>query len=305
MNLPHLNAIGIDVGGTKIAIGVVAFPDSAISHQRVIPTRPERGGHAVLEELVQVTRESMAEAKEAGQPADTIGLGLCELVSIDGRVLSENSIRWADLPVAERFSSLGPPFRLDADVCAAARAEAIFGAGRGLRQFLYVTVGTGIASCLVLDGEPLLGTRGATGTMASAPWNRTCEHCGHLSETNLEEFAGGPGLVRRLNQRRSNSAQTGYDVLVAARAGDALAIEVVSSAAAALGSTVALLVNVLDPEAFIVGGGLGLSDGPYWEALEPAIRQHIWSPVHRDLPIRQAATEVNAGLIGAALSGTR
>ncbi len=302
MNVPRFNAIGIDVGGTKTALGLVKFPEGTISHQRVIPTRPERGGHAVLDELVQVTRDLTVEAKRAGQSVDAIGLGLCELVSIDGRVLSENSVRWVGLPVAERFSSLAP-FVLDADVRAAARAEAVFGAGRGLRQFLYVTVGTGIASCLVLDGEPFLGTRGATGTMASAPWSRACERCGHLDETSLEQFAGGPGLVRRLNQRRPNSAQTGHDVLAAAMAGDALALDVVRSSAAALGSTVALLVNVLDPEAVIVGGGLGLSDGAYWEALVPAIRQHIWSPVHRAIPVVRAATGVDAGVIGAALSG--
>ncbi len=301
MNLRAFSAIGIDVGGTKIAAGLVQFPAGTISLKRVIPTEPQRGGARVLDDIIQLTRALSEEANGAGKKVTGIGLGLCELVSPDGRVLSENAIRWMDLPVLERFSGHGP-FLLEADVRAAARAEAVFGAGRGLHQFLYVTVGTGISSCLVLEGEPYMGTRGATGTMASAPWNRACEECGGRSQWNLEEYAAGPGLVRRVNARRPGSVRTGHDVLNAARNGDALALEVVETSAAALGSTVALLVNVLDPEAVVVGGGLGLSNGPYWDSFVPATRQHIWSPVHRDIPIVQAATGVDAGVIGAALS---
>jgi glucokinase len=296
---PPFNALGLDVGGTKVAAGLVTFPEARVRLRRTIPTEPRRGGAAVLAEVLRLAEDLLVEARAAGLSAEAVGLGLCELVSPAGRVLSGQSLDWRDLPVRERFAALAP-FTLEADARAAARAEAAFGAGRGLRQFLYVTVGTGIASCLVLDGEPFTGTRGATGTLASAPWNRACEHCGHLSETSLEEFAGGPGLVRRLNQRRPGGARTGQDVLAAAASGDPPALEVVRTGAAALGSAVALLVNVLDPQAVIIGGGLGARDGPYWETLVPAIRRHIWSPVHRELPVLRAATGVDAGVIGAA-----
>src|SRR5205814_7187718 len=101
-----------------------------------------------------------------------------------------------------------------------------------------------------------------TGTMASSPLSAPCEHCSRVSQRPLEEIASGPALVARYNQGRPGGAESGQAVLAAAAAGDALAAEVVRSAGAALGSTVALLVNVLDPEAVVVGGGLGLSDGP-------------------------------------------
>jgi len=293
------NAIGLDVGGTKVAAGLVTFPEARVRFHRTVPTGPQRGGAAVLAEVLRLAEDLLAGARAAGSTVDAIGLGLCELVSPAGCVLSAQSFDWRELPVRERFAALAP-FVLEADVRAAARAEAAYGAGRGLRQFLYVTVGTGIASCLVLDGEPFVGTRGATGTLASVPWDHACERCGYLSGTSLEEFAGGPGLVRRLNQQRPGSARTGQEVLAAASAGDPPALQVVRTGAAALGSAVALLVNVLDPEAVIVGGGLGACDGPYWETLVPAIRQHIWSPVHRELPVLRAATGADAGVIGAA-----
>jgi glucokinase len=301
MNQPPFNAIGIDVGGTKIAAGCVEFPDAAVRFRREVPTQTSLGGPAVLEEVLQLVKAIQEETRRAGAKVDAIGLGLCELVSGDGQVLSAHSFDWQTLPVHERLSAIAP-FTLEADVRAAARAEALFGAGRGLRQFIFVTVGTGIASCLVLDGEPFTGARGATGTMASAPWGRPCERCGYLSEASLEQFAGGPALARRVNQRQPGIVRTGQEVLALATKGDPLPLDVVRSAARALGSTLALLVNVLDPQAIIVGGGLGSSPGPYWDALVPAVREHIWSEIHRDLPILQAATGLNAGVIGAAAS---
>jgi glucokinase len=190
--------------------------------------------------------------------------------------------------------------KIEADVRAAALAEAIFGAGKPFEQFLYVTVGTGISCCLVLEGKPFTGARGAAGTMASSPVSVACELCGHVSRRTLEEIASGPALVARLNQRRLGSATSGEDVLAAAAAGQTNAVEIVRSAGVALGTTVGLLVNVLDPEAIVIGGGLGLSIGLYWETFITAVRRHIWSDVHRDLPIVRAGTGLDAGLIGAA-----
>ena len=91
----------------------------------------------------------------------------------------------------------------------------------------------------------------------------------------------------------------------AARAADSEAAQVVLSAGAALGSTVGLLVNVLDPDAVVVGGGLGLSEGPYWESFLDSTRRQIWSALHRDLPIVRAATGLDAGFIGAATAAWR
>jgi glucokinase len=91
-------------------------------------------------------------------------------------------------------------------------------------------------------------------------------------------------------------------VLAAGEAGDEVAAEIVRSAAEALGSSVGFLVNVLDPELVIVGGGLGLAGGPFWEALVRSTRKHVWSDETRTLPIVPAALGPEAGLIGAAVA---
>src|SRR4051794_16295468 len=104
MNEPAFTAIGIDVGGTKIAAGCVTFPEATLRFRRVIPSHPNRGGLAVLNDCMQLAEDLMAEARQAGLTVRAIGLGLCELVGIDGRILSDSIVRWMDLPVRERFS---------------------------------------------------------------------------------------------------------------------------------------------------------------------------------------------------------
>jgi glucokinase len=182
-------------------------------------------------------------------------------------------------------------------VRAAARAEALFGAGRDARVFLYVSIGTGISSCLVIDGQPFTGARGATGTMASGPLPGFDETQTKTLPPTLEQIASGPALVARFNQLHAN-AQSGRDVLAAAEVGNTNATRIVRSAAEALGGSIGSLVNVLDPELVIVGGGLGLSEGLYCNALIDSARRHIWWEGHRDLPIVSATTGPDAGVIG-------
>jgi len=292
--------IGIDVGGTKIAAGTVSLPTGARSASRLVPTLAERGGGAVLDDVIQLVRELAATAVAAGHTVAAIGVGICELVDRDGRLASDNCIRWLDLPVEAELARIAP-VRIEADVRAAALAEARMGAGQGMDPFLYVTVGTGISCCLMTGGRPFLGAHGVTGTMASSPLDAECPACGHPDRRTLEEIASGPALVARFNAA-GGSATRGHDVIAAARAGDGRAIDVVRTAATALGSQVGLLVNILDPAAVIIGGGLGLSEGPYWDNLVLAIRRGIWAEAHRGIPIRRAETGADACWLGAALA---
>lgn len=293
------STIGIDVGGTKIAGGWLRGTDAQGSRARTLPTEPDRGGRAVLDDTIELARGLALEAERSGAPARAIGLGICELVDREGRLASENSIRWLGLPVREELGTIAPVV-FEADVRAAALAEARLGAGQAFGSFLYVTVGTGISCCLMLAGQAYLGARGLTGTMASSPLRLPCERCGHVHSQTLEQVASGPALVARF-AAGGGQAANGQDVLAAASQGDPQAEVVVHSAAMALGSQIALLVGTLDPEAVILGGGLGSSRGPFWEETVAAIRRDIWSGLHRDLPILRAATGVEAGWLGAAL----
>jgi glucokinase len=145
-----------------------------------------------------------------------------------------------------------------------------------------------------------MGARGLTGTIASSA-GLIPGHDGQLaSGPPLEQFAAGPALAARLTAARPDFAGAAVDVLALAADGDSLALSIVKSAGEALGAAVGQLVNILDPEAVVIGGGLGLAAGAYRESLESAMRRHIWSDMHRQIPLHSAELGNDAGFIGAA-----
>jgi|SRR5581483_1439172 glucokinase len=298
-NIETIYALGIDVGATKIAGGIVELSDGRVLHSRRVPTLFARGGQAVLDDTRVLAQELMGIAQANTWNIAGIGIGVPELVDLQGNVTSEYSIAWRGVPVQEIFSILAPTV-VESDVRAAALGEAQYGAGRAFDIFLYITVGSGISSCLVLRGKPYAGARGNALVLANSPLTTICTNCGAELNPILEDLAAGPALVKRYNQIHPHSAVGGQDVFAAARAGDADAQRILTRAGEALGNSIGFLVNVMDPEAIVVGGGLGLAGELYWESLVHSTRSHIWAETSRDLPILPAALGENAGIIGAA-----
>jgi glucokinase len=222
-------------------------------------------------------------------------------VDTAGRIRSAYNFDWTDLLVRERLSTLAPT-TIESDVRAAARAEARFGAGKGRRLFVYVTIGTGISYCLVIDGRPHAGANGFAIHFASSALHVLCDACGHVNAPVIEEIASGPALSAAYHRRTGRRVEGAGELLAAAASGDGIAGEVVTAAAHQLGPLVALVVNMLDPEAVVLGGGLGLAGGTYRDQLITATRAHIWAEFCRDLPILPAVLGVDAGLVGAALA---
>jgi glucokinase len=291
-------AIGLDVGGTKIAGGLVEQSTGQLLAHQVTPTLPLRGGQAVLEDTRALAYELMLEADTQGCTVLGIGVGVPELVDPAGRITSAYNFDWQALPVQATLAELAPAV-VEADVRAGALAEAMYGAGRDYRLFCYVTVGTGISYTLMQDGRPYAGAHGNALLLASSPLTTVCSTCGTVLRPVLEEFAGGPGLVASYNAATGAHTTRAEQVLAAAQH-DEQAAAILRHAGTALGVSVGFLINVLDPEAVIVGGGLGSADGLYWDAFTAATREHIWSEAHRTLPILHAALGPEAGIIGAA-----
>jgi glucokinase len=296
-------AIGIDVGGTKCAAGLVLFPEGRVIARRLQPTRPNRGGDALLEDVVHVVQSLRQEAASFGVEPGAIGLGVAELVSNAGQVLSEATIQWKHLQVSDcLLAETSLPVLVDADVRAAARGEAQFGSGRGFRSFLYVTIGTGISASFVQNGNPYTGARGLTGTFASSR-GLIPDDAGKLAAgPPLEAFAAGPALAARFAKVSDGFAGTSADVIEAAEQGNPVAQTVVDTAGRAVGAAIANLVNMLDPVAVVIGGGVGSTEGFYRASLISALREHIWSDFHRDLLVRSAELGHDAGILGAALA---
>jgi glucokinase len=292
-------ALGIDIGGSKIAAGVVT-QDGNVLFPCLIPTRAERGGEAVLREVEALSVELINNAEQSGLKIGGIGLSVAELVDLHGNVTSGHTIEWSGYPVQQRLSKIAPT-AVEADVRAAALAEATCGAGREYEIFLYLTIGTGISCCLVQNKQPYAGAYGNALVCASSPLTSICAECGASNKIALEEYASGPALARRFQPYCSEKIGRAEQVIEAASAGNERAIEIVRTGGVALGVTAGLLVNVLDPEAIVVGGGLGLCDGLYWDCFLRSTREHIWANDRRDLPIQHAALAEN-GVIGAAMS---
>jgi glucokinase len=219
-----------------------------------------------------------------------------------GTITSGQAIAWQGLPVRERFAEYGPT-RIEADVRAHALAEARYGAGQAYDWFVFISVGTGISSCIVQEGKPLAGARGNALIFSSGPITLPCSDCGRQIRFVLEEYASGPAMVVRYNQQRGAQFQRAEELFSAAAQGDQQAKQVLTSAGYALGSAIGWQINLLDPQAVIIGGGLGTSVGLYWDAVVNGAREHIWAEASRNLPIERAALGTDAGLIGAALVG--
>ncbi len=281
--------IGIDVGGTKIAAGAVDVETGLVRERLEVPTAPERGAEAVGETIEALAVSIAERLRYEAQVAVAIGVGLPEVVSPDGQIASNALVDWRHSGLLSRLESIAPTV-FTSDVRAAAQAEAALGAGLPYRWFVYVTIGTGISSAIVKDGFPLPGARGGALVLSSGALGVPCSACGTWNEFVLEDYASGAAIARRYKAVTRQEEAGASAVIEAAKAGDRRAGDVVDTAAQAAGSAVAWLVNVLDPEAVIIGGGIGLASGRFREGLVTATREHIWNAAARSLPLLASIT---------------
>jgi len=264
--------VGIDAGGTKLAAGLVRMPAGNILNRQESASRRERGGLAVLADCV-----ALAEAVAGTEPIAGVGLVVPELVGTGGVITTSDNWDWRGTDLAASFARLGP-LRVESDVRAAALAEARLGAGRGLGSFVYLTIGTGVSHTFVIDGAPWPGARG-NALVVGAP----------LVETE----ASGPRLAALAGKARAE------EVLSSGTDDDA-----VDAVTRLLAGELARLINALDPEAALIGGGLGLAPA-FRERLIAKTRPLIYAEPTRELSICAAALGTDAGIIGAALFAHR
>jgi glucokinase len=286
--------VGVDIGGTKTAVVAVALPDADVMFREVIATQSANGAGRLRGELVTVLARLWSELGLRERPP--VGVSVPELVDLDGVVttdvvvpgLAGDRTEWADLGVV----------RIESDVRAAARAEAHVGSGRGFPSLAYMSIGTGISSTFVLNGVAWPGAHGAAILLGSGSLGprRGTDNGPFI----LEEHASGTAIVEAY-QSLGGTAESAREVLDL-YSSDPLAAQVVDQAGHAAGHGVALLVNLLDPHAVIVGGGLGSVDGPYWCCLQASARAHIWADAARDVPLLRSGLGPDAAAIGAALA---
>jgi glucokinase len=290
-------AIGVDVGGTKTAIGLLDAATRTLLAKTVIPTGLDRGGDAVLRDIEEHVRSLDGHARALGKHVAGVGVVVPENVSLAGQITSDAVIPgWHKLPVAERLGAAAPAV-IDSDVRAAALAEARLGAGADFGYPALMTISTGISYCAVAGGRPFAGAHGGalhmgTSVLALLPDG---------TEVRLERVASGSALVERY-AARGGTATRAEEVLAAAGTGDTAARDVVDTGARALGAGIALLLNMLDPEAVVTGGGLGSADTEYWSQARRWARHYAHDHA-KPTPVVRGRLGTDAGVIGAALTG--
>lgn len=306
--------IGIDIGGTKIAAGVVD-DGGAVLARRVIPTESDEP-NAIVAATLKVARELRAAAPAAG----AVGVGAAGLVDPEaGVILGAPNLAYRNLPVRAMLEDrLGLRVVVDNDANVAAWGEALYGAGKGAGDQVMVTVGTGIGGGLVLGGQLYRGAHGVGAELGHMVVDPDGPVCGCGNRGCWEAVASGTAIGRMARERIGEAAAAGSLVLSAAGGdpeaitgeivgrvaaqGDAFAREIVAGAGRMLGVGLASIVNVFDPEIIVVGGGAAAGTGelllgPAREAMAEHVLGWEWRPRVRVVP---AGLGNDAGIVGAA-----
>lgn len=303
-------AVGVDVGGTKLAAGLVAADGSVLARAR---HDTPSGGADIVDLIVDITAEFTRTHNLGTVP---VGVGAAGLISLDGAVRFAPNIDWSDFPLGAALRQrLDQPITVDNDANAAAWGEFRLGAGRNAHHSLVMlTVGTGVGGGLVLEDRLLRGSGGMAGElghMAVLEGGPRCP-CGSLG--CLEALASGTAIARFARDaaeggRLSGALAaipvgelTGKAVTIAAHAGDNEAVEILATAGRWLGVGIAALIAAFDPEVVVLGGGAMQAGHLLLEPAAAAAGERLIGRGHRELaPIVQATLGDDAGLVGAAL----
>lgn len=311
-------ALGLDLGGTKIAAGVVA-PDGRLLTETVRPTPVAAGVGAVVDALVEAAMEvADRAAAEAGgeEPVGAVGLACPGPVDpAAGLVTHAPNLKWRQVPIRDLLVARLPwPCTVVNDASAAAFGEAVFGAGRGAALMLYLTVSTGIGGGIVFDGQLVEGAHGAAGEFGHQVVDPTGPVCGCGRRGCLEALASGTALARRaaeaVRQGRPSLLQelsggepnriTAALVGQAAAAGDALAADLIAETARWLGIGVANLVSAFDPDRVVVGGGVANLGERLLGPVRELVRREVIPPAGERVEIVRAGLGKSSGVVGAA-----
>ncbi|GAA2136296.1 ROK family protein [Arthrobacter humicola] len=305
------HAIGIDLGGTKTAAGVVSA-DGELLFSETTPTLSRAGGGAVLDATAALVAGLRLRAAADGFSITGVGVGSAGVIDAGrGVVVSATDAihGWAGTPLTEGLARrLGiPPGAVRAvnDVHAHALGEAWRGAAAGTASSLLIAFGTGVGASLVLDGRPVLGHRyvgGHVGHIASpyAYADGGALPCSCGGEGHVEAAASGPAIhAAFLRLGGSPAVPDTRAVFALAHDGDPAARHAVRTAAEAAGQAAGGLANVLDPEVLVISGGLADAGDLWWNPMKAALRRELLDPLVR-VPVLRATLENSAAIVGAA-----
>jgi glucokinase len=282
--------IGVDLGGTAIKIGRFLRDGTcgkSISLVTPQPANPRAVVQAIAQGVQQINQDHNCQAIGLGVPGPTD----------TARRLAKKSINlpgWDDVPVADWLEAqTGLPTILENDANCAAIGEAWLGAGRNFRDFILLTLGTGVGGAIFINGKLFTGRCGAAGELGLITLNPDGFPCRSGNQGSLEQYASIGSILRRTGKEPAIMGEL-------AKLGDLVALEFWQSYGRYLGAGIASLIYVLTPEAVIIGGGISASAEFFLPATLKEIEQRVVSTSRPDLQLLVAELGNNAGMLGAA-----
>jgi glucokinase len=296
---PRGAVLGLDIGGTKIAAGVVDA-DGAVRGFVSAPTEAQRGPEDGIARLFDLGRRAVDEAGVAWDEIAAVGIGCGgPLDSKNGILIAPLHLTgWTDIPLAQLASeTLGRPAVLDNDAVAACAGEHRYGAGRGTSDMVYLTISTGVGGGVVIDGQLHRARSGNGGELGhvTVDWHgRRCRGCGRRG--CLEAYSSGTSIAERAHEAGMHGASAA-DVAQAALAGNAIAAKLWDETCEALACGIVSIANLFEPEVVVLGGGV-MRTG---EQLLSPVRELVAEQVIGG-PVRVVAAENGdaVGVVGAA-----
>lgn len=292
--------IGIDLGGTKIA-GIALDADGTTRAEIRVPT--PRGDYAGTLDAIAGLVATLE--RQAGTTGASVGVGMPGAVSrATGLIKNANSVWLNGRPFPQDLAArLGRPVQVENDANCLAVSEAVDGAGAGADLVWAIILGTGVGSGIALRGQALTGRNAIAGEWGHNPLPRPGDderpgpacYCGRHG--CIETWLSGPGLAADF-LRQTGEARSGEDIVALARAGHAGAAAAMARYRDRLGRSIAHVVNLLDPDVIVLGGGLSRVEG-LAAALPAAIAPHVFSDAF-DTPVRASRHSDASGVRGAA-----
>ena len=307
--------IGVDIGGTKVAAGLVNAEGEILAQNRtrMLTTGTPSNGLSAVSTAIQGL------FSDASLKNHIAAIGICAPGPLDpktGVIINPPNLPiWHNYPLAEEMRRVyNVPVRVDNDANAAALAEGKWGAGRGYRNFFYATVGTGIGTGIILDGRIFHGKTGAAAEGGHMGIDRNGPLCNCGKRGCIETLAAGPAIARRARQKLEKNPKSvlwemagGNIQMVSAEmvgrahaVNDSVAKEVMRETLDLLAYWLGSIIDLLEPDAIVIGGGVSLLLAPFLDEIRERWRGACINPRPLDIPLVLAHYGENAGIAGAA-----
>jgi glucokinase len=311
--------VGIDLGGTNIAAGAMPTDGTREIAMRMVSTHAEEGAEAVVARIGDLIEDVIAQTivETGAARSDFLGVGIGSPGPLDrakGLVIVTPNLGWRDFPLRDEVSKrVGLPATLDNDANCATLGEWWCGAAKGGRNVVGLTIGTGIGGGLILDGKLYHGASDAAGEIGHTTIDSTGRRCKCGNYGCLEAYTSGPAIAERARESlegdgdsilpsmvngdlKKITAQTVFD---ACKRGDRTALEVVRDTAHFLGVGVSNLINIFNPDTFVIAGGVTQAGDLLFDPLRAEVRRRAFKPSVEACRIVPGSLPLSAGVVGA------